>query len=116
MAGGLGIQTIAFALITCPVSMFVYRLLLHPLAAFPGPKTAAETYWWEFYRDWFKDGGGQFCFELDRLHAFCGEMHRDNEKFAVAHAPKGLLYVSHLTSFISKTPAFLKYFSLRLHK
>lgn len=31
--------------------MFVYRITLHPLAKFPGPKLAAMSFWYEFFYD-----------------------------------------------------------------
>ena len=42
------------------------RLVLSPLAAFPGPKLAALTNWYEFYYDVIKQG--QFTFKIQELH------------------------------------------------
>lgn len=46
----------------------VYRLTLHPLAKFPGPKLAAFTQWYETYYEFFKPPGGQFLFHYRKLH------------------------------------------------
>lgn len=47
-------------------SVAVYRLLFHPLAAFPGPKLAAITTWYEGYYDVVKKG--RFTFYLGAIH------------------------------------------------
>lgn len=44
----------------------VYRLYLHPLASYPGPKTAAVSRWPEFYYDVVQKG--QFCKVIDQYH------------------------------------------------
>ena len=51
----------------------VYRLYLHPLAKFPGPKLAALTKWYEaYYEIWPLNG--KFSFHIEDLHKQYGEM------------------------------------------
>ena len=52
-------------------SIIVYRLYLHPLAAFPGPRLAAITQWYEFY--WNVIQPGQFTFHIQDLHKVYGK-------------------------------------------
>src|SRR4051812_35342641 len=55
------------------VVLAIYRLYLSPIANFPGPKLAALTQWYEIYYDVFKNSGGQFTFEISRMHEKYGE-------------------------------------------
>lgn len=49
-----------------PLALAFYRLLLHPLAAFPGPKLAAVTRYVEAYYDVFHNG--QYTFKIREMH------------------------------------------------
>ena len=50
----------------------IYRLFLHPLAKFPGPRLAALTTWYEGYYDVVQKG--RFTFQLEALHEAYGEL------------------------------------------
>ena len=52
----------------------VYRLLLHPLAKFPGPKLATLSRWYEFYYEVVLQG--QFTFHTQKLHELYGPIVR----------------------------------------
>ncbi len=59
---------LAIAGLVYGTALVVYRLTLHPLARFPGPKLTAATQWWEFYLDVVKGERGAFMYEVDRMH------------------------------------------------
>jgi hypothetical protein len=50
----------------CTVSLAFIRLWLSPIAAFPGPKLAAVTFWYEFYYDWILTG--KYYQRIKELH------------------------------------------------
>jgi len=53
------------------LSLVVHRLYLSPLAAFPGPKLAGLSKWYEFYYDVIQQG--QFTFHIRELHKKYGK-------------------------------------------
>lgn len=55
------------------VALAVYRLYFSPLAAFPGPKLAALTNWYEFYYDVICEG--RFTWQIQDLHKKHGKPH-----------------------------------------
>ncbi|XDG06281.1 hypothetical protein ABKA04_005896 [Annulohypoxylon sp. FPYF3050] len=51
-----------------------YRLFLHPLSRFPGPKLAAISRWYEAYYDVIQNG--QYTFKIAELHKIYGPIIR----------------------------------------
>jgi hypothetical protein len=47
-------------------TLVIYRLFLHPLAKFPGPKLAAITRYYEGYFDLVRNG--QYAFKIAEMH------------------------------------------------
>ena len=58
-------------LLLYPVLLAVYRISLHPLAKYPGPKLAGASYWYEYYYDVTKKGN--YIFKIMDLHKQYGE-------------------------------------------
>ncbi|KAF3045052.1 hypothetical protein E8E12_006351 [Didymella heteroderae] len=60
------LPVLAAALLTYAVALVIYRLYLHPLARFPGPRIAAVTSWYEGYYEIVKNG--QYSRKISKLH------------------------------------------------
>lgn len=69
-------KVLALAVFLYILLVVIHRLLLSPLARFPGPKISAATGWYEFYHDVIR--GGQFMFEIESMHAKYGPIVRIN--------------------------------------
>lgn len=50
----------------------IYRLWLHPLAHFPGPKLAVSTFWYQFYYDAIRQG--EYMFRIREMHTKYGKV------------------------------------------
>ncbi|KAJ5758602.1 cytochrome P450 [Penicillium odoratum] len=57
-------------------TVLIYRLYFHPLAKFPGTKLAAATGLYEAYHDILVAPGGQFMYEIQRMHKKYGPVVR----------------------------------------
>jgi hypothetical protein len=64
-------QSIVVTILLYYVTLALYRLYLHPLAWFPGPKLAAVTRLYEGYYDLYQSG--QYSFKIAELHKHYGE-------------------------------------------
>lgn len=64
-------QSITSTILLYYVTLALYRLYLHPLARFPGPKLAAVTRLYEGYYDLYQSG--QYTFKIAELHKQYGE-------------------------------------------
>ena len=61
----------AIATVLWLIGIVVYRLLLHPLAKFPGRKLAALTTWYEGYYDIVHKG--RYLWQIEEMHKKYGE-------------------------------------------
>lgn len=57
--------------------LVAYRLILSPLAGFPGSKIAAATHYYEFYFNWWCQG--KYIFEIEKMHERYGGWIRQRE-------------------------------------
>jgi hypothetical protein len=62
----LGVAVVVYFLV-----LALYRLTLHPLARFPGPKLAAISRYYEAYYDVVQNG--QYTFKIKQLHKQYGK-------------------------------------------
>ena len=73
----ISVRWAAVGLILCfpfyLAALCIYRLFLHPLAKYPGPKLAALSNWYEFYYDVVQQG--KFTFHIQELHKIYGKSH-----------------------------------------
>lgn len=72
ITGAIG--SFLFAYITYGVLLALYRIYLHPLSKYPGPKLTAATQWYEFYFDVVRRG--RFAWEIKRMHEVYGPVVR----------------------------------------
>ncbi|GFN16855.1 cytochrome P450 [Aspergillus tubingensis] len=79
-------RIILTCMVTYAVTLAIYRFYLHPLRAFPGPRLAAFTFWYEFYYDVIL--GGQYIFQIRRLHERYGPIVRINPHELHIYTPK----------------------------
>ena len=66
--------SIVAAILIRQIYFIVYNLYYHPLSSFPGPKIGSATRLYEAYFEVLKKPGGQFVYEVDRLHKFYGDI------------------------------------------
>jgi len=70
------ILTAIIALLVYQIAKTTYRLFLHPLTKFPGPKLAAATRWYEIYYELI--AGGQWTARIAKMHEQYGPIVRIN--------------------------------------
>jgi hypothetical protein len=60
------------------LTLAIHRLLISPLARFPGPKLAAPTGWYEVYYDLVHKGS--YLFEIEKMHDQYGESNHGDKR------------------------------------
>ncbi|OAG02462.1 cytochrome P450 [Paraphaeosphaeria sporulosa] len=89
-----GVAVVAFAVYWA--GLVLYRLFLHPLAKFPGPRLAAITPWYEAYYEIIRNG--QYSKKISQLHdqygpivrVTPGELHIRDSRFFESVYPKNV--------------------------
>ena len=89
------LTTVAASYILYVILLCTYRLTLHPLAKFPGPRLAAVTFLLEFYHDFFLRG--HYIFRIRDMHLKYGhivrispdELHVNDPSFLPELMPAG---------------------------
>mgnify|MGYP004549414351 CR=1 FL=1 len=69
---GVLLSTALATAVTYALYTVIYNLYFHPLAKFPGPRSAATTIYWKAYVECIANRS--FCHELVDLHARYGNM------------------------------------------
>jgi hypothetical protein len=77
MAAMLILAFFTLIVILYSIGLVVYRLFLHPVAKFPGPKLAAASFWYEFYYDVVRRG--RYFKEIEKMHAQYGELYLEGQ-------------------------------------
>jgi hypothetical protein len=72
-----------------------YRLYLHPLSKFPGPKAAAVTSWYEGYYEILLKG--QYSKQIAKLHDEYGRLRLAQQKTVLPFSPHGQIFL-HVTA------------------
>lgn len=70
LASAATLPVLAACIAAYLLALALYRLFLHPLAKFPGPRLAAVTSWYEGYYEIVKNG--QYTRHISRLHDHYG--------------------------------------------
>ncbi|KFA49197.1 hypothetical protein S40293_07217 [Stachybotrys chartarum IBT 40293] len=94
------IMCIVALVLTWLLYITLLRLIWSPIAHIPGPKLAAITSLYEMYYELIKGGGGQYCFQIQKLHKMYGPIVRINPTEVHIDDPH---YYSHLYTSGRKT-------------